>query len=598
MELSSLAAGFASMQSGQLIGQYQIVEPLGQGAMAAVYKAYHPRLNRYVAIKMIHKAHLGEHSSISRFEREAQIVAALEHPNIVPVYDSAEHNGQPYLVMKLIEGCTLKELLRGGALELGDIMRLLPPLAGALDYAHAQGVLHRDIKPSNIILDLRETPYLTDFGLARLVASGESTMSKDMLLGTPNYISPEQAKGDQELDKRTDLYSFGCVLYELLVGKVPFTSGTPMSVLHDHIYRPLPPPSAVNPQIPPPVEAVLLRALAKDPDDRYQSATDIVAALRQAIDASKLNKLSVEPRHSVGDTLARVRKEREQDGTWRQPPPSDSASQQVPGTTAAATPKRSRRMLLVAAMGVVVVVVSVALLVRMQRAANNNGGREISLYDVPMLSIDQASTAVAEAPTDPEAYLALSRAQLENGNLGAATQTLIEGARHTDDPVRYWLTVGTGATENGRLDVAFAAFREALLRAEAGNHYPEVRAFVGEQLYRAASGAGTIEPESLRNTYLAFRGDAAVPPLLETMYARALITSTNRPRLVASAAQQVLDDVLAETPNFAEALLVRGELLAASNRANEAQRMWESARSQEDAPLWVRQRATELLDSL
>ena len=585
------------MQSGQLIGQYQIVEPLGQGAMAAVYKAYHPRLNRYVAIKMIHKAHMGEHSSISRFEREAQIVAALEHPNIVPVYDFAEHDGQPYLVMKLIEGCTLKELLRDGPLELTDIIRLLPPLADALDYAHAQGVLHRDIKPSNIILDLRETPYLTDFGLARLVASGESTMSKDMLLGTPNYISPEQAKGDQELDKRTDLYSFGCVLYELLVGKVPYSSGTPMSIIHDHIYEPLPLPSTVNPQIPRQLEAVLLRALAKDPDDRYQSATSMVAALREAINVSKLNKMSTEPRQSIGETLAKVRKEREQDSSRRRSPPSDNVSQQAARTTAAATPKRSRRMLLVAAIGVVVVVVSVALLLRMQRAANNSRSREITLYDVPMLTIDQANTAVAEEPADPESFLALAHAQLENGNLALATQTLIEGARHTDDPVRYWLTVGTGATENGRLDVAFAAFREALLRAEAADNYPEIRAFVGEQLYRAASSAGTIEPESLRNTYLAFRGDAAVPPLLETMYARALITSTNRPRLVANAAQQVLDDVLAETPNFAEALLVRGELLAASNRANEAQRMWENARSQEDAPVWVRQRATELLES-
>src|SRR5690606_9931903 len=219
-----------ALTEGQVIGPYKIVEQMGQGGMATIYKAYHARLDRMVAIKVMHQAFLEDQNFLSRFEREAQIVAKLEHPHIVPVYDFAEHEGQPFLVMKYIEGQTLKALNERGALPLEEIVRIMPPIAAALDYAHRQGVLHRDIKPSNIILDNQGTPYLTDFGLARMAQSGESTLSTDMLLGTPHYISPEQAMGRRDLDSRTDLYSLGVVLYELVVGRVPFSADTPFAV--------------------------------------------------------------------------------------------------------------------------------------------------------------------------------------------------------------------------------------------------------------------------------------------------------------------------------------------------------------------------------
>lgn len=266
-----------ALVEGQMIGQYRIDRQLGSGGMATVYRAYHARLNRMVAIKVMHQAFVQDRGFIARFEREAQIVASLEHPNIVPIYDFAEHEGQPYLVMKYIEGRTLKTLMeREDGVSLDLILRILPPLADALDYAHRRGVLHRDIKPSNIILDKDGTPYLTDFGLARLAQLGESTLSSDVLLGTPHYISPEQAQGQRDLDHRTDLYSFGIVIYELLVGRVPFSADTPFAVIHDHIYRPVPLPSSINPDIPPAVEKVLLKALAKAPGDRYESATALV----------------------------------------------------------------------------------------------------------------------------------------------------------------------------------------------------------------------------------------------------------------------------------------------------------------------------------
>ncbi|MDX1994886.1 MAG: serine/threonine-protein kinase [bacterium] len=202
-----------ALNTGDQVGQYEIRQQIGAGGMALVYKAYHARLDRYVAIKVLHQTHLQNDAFRARFEREARIVARLEHPNIVPIYDYSEIGTQPYLVMKFIEGRTLRDVLRERQLSTEEVLQLMTPMAQALDYAHQQGVLHRDIKPSNIIIDGRGIPYLTDFGLARLAQAGESTMSADMMLGTPQYISPEQASGKTELDSRTDIYSLGVVLY-------------------------------------------------------------------------------------------------------------------------------------------------------------------------------------------------------------------------------------------------------------------------------------------------------------------------------------------------------------------------------------------------
>jgi len=187
-----------AFNEGQMVGPYQVVGALGTGGMANVYKAYHPKLDRYVAIKALHAAFSAEPDFISRFEREAQIVANLEHPHIVPVFDYAEQDNQPYLVMKYVEGETLKKVLSRGPLPLSEVTRIMGSVADALTYAHRRGVLHRDVKPSNIILDSSGTPYLTDFGLARIAQMGTTTMSQDMILGTPQYISPEQASGSRD----------------------------------------------------------------------------------------------------------------------------------------------------------------------------------------------------------------------------------------------------------------------------------------------------------------------------------------------------------------------------------------------------------------
>ncbi len=268
---------------GENVGPYRVTEQLGSGGMATVFKAYHASLDRYVAIKVLHPAFKSDPQFFERFKREARIVANLEHPNIIPVYDFNEHHGEPYLVMRFVEGDTLKPKMGGEPMPTHEILKLIRPVCHALNYAHDQGVVHRDIKPSNIMVTADGSIFVTDFGLARMVQAGESTLSQDMMVGTPQYISPEQAQGKSNLDGRTDIYSLGVVLYEMITGRVPFNADTPFATIHDHIYTPLPLPSTLNPDIDPEVERMLLKALAKEADDRYATSADLLTAMESVL---------------------------------------------------------------------------------------------------------------------------------------------------------------------------------------------------------------------------------------------------------------------------------------------------------------------------
>lgn len=292
-----------SFSIGQQVGPYRIEDKLGQGGMATVYKAHHATLDRYVAIKVMHIALSEDESFLVRFKREAQIVGKLAHPHIIPIYDYAAFENQPYLVMQFVEGQTLKQRMRRQPLTLDQVAIVLDAVAGALDYAHENDVLHRDVKPSNIMLDRAGHPYLTDFGLARIASLGESTLSADMMLGTPQYISPEQAQGLRNLDSGTDIYSLGVVLYELVVGRVPFTADTPYTIIHDHIYKPLPLPTELNHAVPPPIEDVLIRVLSKERTKRYGSAGSLAKAFREAVKEAKLGS-QVAPRSTRSDDLS------------------------------------------------------------------------------------------------------------------------------------------------------------------------------------------------------------------------------------------------------------------------------------------------------
>lgn len=256
--------------------------------MAEVYKAYHPGLDRYVAIKVLHPFLAEEDDFLTRFQREARSVATFRHPNIVQVYDfdyDPESNSY-YMVMEFVDGPNLKTRLR----ELGEAGELMPleeavhialSVADALDYAHRHGMVHRDIKPANIMLTSTGQVILSDFGIARMVNTTTLTASGAMV-GTPAYMAPEQGLGKVG-DKRSDIYSLGVVLYQMVTGKLPFDADTPLGIVLKHINAPLTPPTLLNPDLPPGIEAVITRALAKDPDQRYQSAADFAADLRKAM---------------------------------------------------------------------------------------------------------------------------------------------------------------------------------------------------------------------------------------------------------------------------------------------------------------------------
>jgi serine/threonine protein kinase len=270
---------------GENVGPYRLVEKLGKGGMATVFKAYHPSLDRYVAIKALHPAFMEHPGFLDRFEREAKVVAKLEHPNIVPIYDFSEHEGRPYLVLKYVRGETLKARLEKAQLTYKESRHIFRVISSALAYAHKQGVLHRDVKPSNVLLDKAGGIYLADFGLARIAETNQTTLSGQMMMGTPHYISPEQAKGLGDLDSGTDIYSLGVMTYELLVGEVPFQADTPFSVIHDHIYTPLPLPRDLNSDLNDEMQRALLKSLAKKREDRFSDIPEMMASFLKAFDA-------------------------------------------------------------------------------------------------------------------------------------------------------------------------------------------------------------------------------------------------------------------------------------------------------------------------
>ncbi|MGD2150964.1 MAG: protein kinase [Desulfobacterales bacterium] len=280
--------------TGKQLGRYQIVDQLGAGGMATVFKAYQPRMDRYVALKVLPRHFSKNTDFIHRFSQEARLIAKLEHPHILPVHDYGESDGYTYLVMRLVEGGSLSDLLKKhGKLELSKINSIISQTGGALDYAHKKGVIHRDFKPSNVLIDKFENCLLTDFGIAKMVEATSHLTHTGGILGTPTYISPEQGSG-QPIDIRSDIYSLGIVLYQMVVGDVPFKADTPMAVIFKHIQDPLPLPREQVPDFPEPVERIILKALAKNPDDRYSTAIELVNALRSAIDQPTAQILEVQ----------------------------------------------------------------------------------------------------------------------------------------------------------------------------------------------------------------------------------------------------------------------------------------------------------------
>ncbi len=272
---------------GQSLGRYHILEQLGEGGMATVYKAYDTRLERHVAVKVILPQKLLAEKFIKRFDREAKALAQLSHPNIVKVIDYGEHEGLPYLVMEYIPGGTLKQKLAGKPIPWKQAIQMLTPVARALSTAHQNKIIHRDVKSSNILIAQNGEPMLSDFGIAKLLEADETLelTGTGVGVGTPEYMSPEQAQGNA-VDARSDIYSLGVVLYEMVTGRKPFQAETPMAVVWKLASEPLPGPKQFVKDLPDALEGLLLKALAKKPSDRFQSMDAMAKACEDLLAGS------------------------------------------------------------------------------------------------------------------------------------------------------------------------------------------------------------------------------------------------------------------------------------------------------------------------
>ena len=304
---------------GHSLGRYQILEPLGEGGMAIVYKAYDTRLESEVAVKVIRIERLAPEilqRAMKRFEREAKSLAQLTHPNLVKVLDYGEYEGQPYLVMPYLMGGTLKQKMKGQPMQWQEAARLLIPIARALDYAHKRNLIHRDVKPSNILITESGEPMLTDFGVAKIIDE-EATLDltgTSAAVGTPEYMAPEQATS-KNIDHRADIYALGIVFYEMVTGRRPFQADTPLAVLFKQASEPLPRPSQFIPSLPDDVEKILLKALTKRPEDRYQGMGEVVHAMESLLSgiaptvmpqSAPSKPQAARPREKTRDTLATV----------------------------------------------------------------------------------------------------------------------------------------------------------------------------------------------------------------------------------------------------------------------------------------------------
>lgn len=398
---------------GQTVGKYRVVARLGRGGMAEVYKAYQPGLDRYVAIKVLH-SHLAEDADfIGRFEREARAVANLRHPNIVQVFDFDMQQQMYYMAMEFIEGPTLKaELLERSRKEslftLDETIRIMVALCGAIDYAHSRGMVHRDLKPANFILTKDGQILILDFGIAKIVGATQYTVTGAMS-GTPAYMSPEQGQGERG-DERSDIYSLGVVLYEMVTGKVPFDADTPFAVIMKHITNPLPLPRSINPDIPEAFERIILKALSKNPDDRYQSGGEFAVALRETIGMSPYDTLvknpvtTIAPNIQVGEelqptdpTFSQAKSQAVQQTVARSSaaPPQPADLKTETGTTITITGLSPVRLAMFGGAAIILLLIVIGIIFGLNNAKNNTTAKNATAE--ALIESESAQTETAQA---------------------------------------------------------------------------------------------------------------------------------------------------------------------------------------------------------
>jgi serine/threonine protein kinase/Tfp pilus assembly protein PilF len=596
-----------SFTIGQNVGAYRIIAQLGQGGMATVFKAYHPGLDRYVAVKVMHPAFKQDPGFVQRFNREARIVARLEHPNIVPVYDYAEHAGHPYLVMRFVEGETLKARLRRGPLGRDQIIQVASQVGAALSHAHGQGILHRDIKPSNVLLtgdpedphDLGDI-FLTDFGLARIAEAGESTLSKDMMMGTPQYISPEQAKGIRDLDAGTDIYSLGVLLFELVTGRVPFSADTPYSIIHDHIFTPLPLPTSIEPNVSAQTERVLLRALAKEREDRYPDVDSFITALVDALEEEGAAPPPFPP-PAEGSPEAVV--------ATALPAPVPEPGVQAEDIEKALSQdllKKPRRTSLLVVGGALLVLCLCSLVilgpVRKARQQNATATAQAAVeatrpaptapVEDPQLAaeIAAAEQRVDQNPRDPYAHIDLARLYLTAGAVEKAEEQLRQALDLRPDDEQFYLEVGRQLLEAERPDLAAETYVAGL---EAVPDSSELRTGLVQLLW----GTNLLDKDPARAEKYARRLVGAQPedPLFHLFLAQTLIRGGKLEE-----AKAELDSVLETHPDMPEAHLVNAHWFRKNRQPVQARQELRTALGLAGDRAWLRaiiEREMEGLDA-
>jgi eukaryotic-like serine/threonine-protein kinase len=292
---------------GKSLGQFRIVEHIGAGGMASVFKAYQPTLDRYVAVKVLPAYHARDPIFVKRFTQEARSVAKLAHPNIVQIHDFGEQENITFIVMEYVESGTLKDRLKERSLTVPEAVDFVIQAAEGLGCAHSHGIIHRDVKPANMLLRKDGHLLLSDFGIAKILEGTVNLTRVGTGIGTPQYMSPEQGTG-QPVDRRSDIYSLGIVLYHALTGRVPFTADSPLSITVKHLNDPIPVENLRVKGVPQPIEQVLLKMTAKTPADRYQTTDELIEALTRALTASQLTlprwrtgKQPVEPPGQAAD---------------------------------------------------------------------------------------------------------------------------------------------------------------------------------------------------------------------------------------------------------------------------------------------------------
>ncbi len=453
-------------------GQYEIRAVLGRGGMASVYSARQASMNRDVAIKVMTPELAEDDQFVSRFEHEAKLIAQLQHPHILPVIDFGREGKHIFIVMQLVRGGSLDDRLHEGPLPLRLASRMLTQIGSALTFAHEQGIIHRDLKPNNVMLDERNNAYLVDFGIAKMLAGTTKLTATGNILGTPAYMAPEQWRGDP-VDARTDIYSLGIMVYEMVLGRLPFTGDTPFTLMYKHFNDPPPAPRAVNPDIEPSIEAVILRALAKDPDDRYQSADQLAEDFARAV-ASLPTGLAPRPkpvpddRTIIGDEVAPAARTTpppgetilpDRPGTPKATPRTAFApdAQAAPGlrpaaptTGVAAAPPARRGMNPLVIGGAVIGVIAVIVIAALVLTSGGDNGKKVVIQPTSTETATPTDTPTAtDTPTDtptptPRTTSATILAERANVRRGPSTDFDVIGTVARDDEV-----IVLGISEDG-----------------------------------------------------------------------------------------------------------------------------------------------------